>query len=728
MGGVNWTGRKEAFMDIEKRISAELGLREDQVAGTIALLGEGATVPFIARYRKERTGGLDETQIRAVAHRREYHTELEDRRATILGTIRAQGKMTPALEEKLLRTTSKTELEDLYLPYKPKRVTRASKARDAGLEPLARWLQGLEDSRADVAGKAAGFVDAAKGFPTQEAALRGACDILAEEMADDAEARKRLRDLASREGFFTAAIRKEHAEPKTKYEMYRDYRERVATVSSHRFLAMLRGEREKILRVGLEFPRDKALAYLTGRFVPYPISAAAPFLKDMAEDGLDRLLGPATETEIRKAARDKAEDEAIRVFGENLRDLLLAPPAGQKAVLGIDPGFRTGCKVVAIDREGGLLEYRAIFPHAPLQKTDEAAEALREMIKRHRAELIAVGNGTAGRETESFVRRTLADLPAAERPLCVVVNESGASVYSASELAGREFPDFDVTVRGAVSIARRLQDPLSELVKIDPRSIGVGQYQHDIDEARLSAALEEIVESAVNLVGVNVNLASEEILRRVSGLSRRVAAAIVEYRGENGPFRSRAEFRKVPGLGDKTFEQAAGFLRIPGAKDPLDDSAVHPERYALVEKMAAAIGASVALLVGNARLIRSLEKERFVGPDAGLPTIEDILGELEKPGRDPRSAFRTATFAESVREIADLKPGMALEGVVTNVTDFGAFVDIGVHQDGLIHVSELADRYVTDPRKVVRIGQVVRVRVLKIDADLKRIALSMKNG
>ncbi len=715
-------------MDIPKRISVDLGLGSDQVVNTIALLADGATVPFIARYRKERTGGLDETKIREVARLREHYSALEDRRATVLESIRSQGKLTPELEARIAATTDRTELEDLYLPFKPKRVTRASKARDAGLEPLARWLIGLDAARADIEGKAGEFIDPGKGFATAGDALQGACDILAEETAEDAGVRKAARELALKEGFFETAVRKEHQDGTSKFEMYRDYKERVATIPSHRFLAMLRGEREKILRLSLEIPRDKALILLEARFLRHPKSAAAALLKKTAADCLDRLLAPAAETEVRKAAREKAEAEAIAVFSANVRDLLLAPPAGHKSVLGIDPGFRTGCKVVALDENGAFLEYRAIFPHEPLSKTEEAAEGLLDMIELHRPELIAVGNGTAGRETEAFVRKAIAGLPAERRPVCVMVSESGASVYSASELAGHEFPEFDVTVRGAISIARRLQDPLSELVKIDPRSIGVGQYQHDVEETKLAAALEEIVESAVNLVGVNVNLASEELLKRVSGLGRKVAAGLVAFREANGPFRSRSEFKSVPGLGAKTFEQAAGFLRIPGGRNPLDDSAVHPERYALVERMAADLGATVDLLIGNIRLLQSLDKERFVTHDVGLPTILDILAELEKPGRDPRSIFQSARFSDAVKEIADLNPGLVLEGVVTNVTNFGAFVDIGVHQDGLVHVSELADRFVADPRKVVKIGQVVKVRVLKVDAGLKRIALSMKGA
>jgi protein Tex len=715
-------------MDIIAEISRELALRPDQVAGAAALLAEGATVPFIARYRKEKTGNLDETEIRDVAARRAYFIDLDERRETVLETIRSQGKLVPELEKKILTTTSKTELEDLYLPYKPKRLSRATKARAAGLEPLARWIAELEDPQADLQAAAAAFVDPEKGIDTAAKALQGAGDILAEEMSDDAEIRKRIRELALREGFWTTSVRKEFEGQKTKFEMYHDYREKAAEMPSHRFLAMLRGEREKVLRLDLEFPLDKAAAFLESGFILHPKSAAAPLLRETVKDSLNRLLAPATETEVRKELRGRAEKEAFKVFGDNLRDLLLSPPAGRRSVLGVDPGFRTGCKVAAVDPMGRFLEFQAIYPHEPHSKTEEAGRVLRRMIEDHGIELIAVGNGTAGRETESFVRETLAGLPASARPACVMVSESGASVYSASETAGREFPDFDVTVRGAISIARRLQDPLSELVKIDPKSIGVGQYQHDVDQAALKVSLEDVVESCVNSVGVDVNLASEELLKYVSGLTRRISAAVVRHREEEGSFRSREDLKNVPGLGAKTFEQAAGFLRVPGSRNPLDNSAVHPERYDFVEKIAAELGTTVDRMIGESRALRSLDPERFVSGDLGLPTVEDILRELEKAGRDPRSEFKYATFSESIREISDLTLGMTLEGVVTNVTNFGAFVDIGVHQDGLVHVSELADRYVPDPRQVVRVGQVVKVRVLKVDPEMKRIALSMKTG
>jgi uncharacterized protein len=698
-----------------------------QVENTIALFKEGATVPFIARYRKERTGELDEVQIRELQHKHEYYSELEERRTAILESIESQGKLTPELKAQIEGTISKTEIEDLYLPYKPKRTTRGKKALEAGLEPLARWLVEQTESTADPAAKAAEFLNTEQGFDTAEKALQGACDILAEELSDDAEVRKWLRELAAAEGGMVSVVRKEFAGQKTKFEMYYDFREAVKNIPSHRYLALLRGEREKVLRVELEFSKEKAGAYLEGRLIKHANSASVGYLHACAADALDRLLLTATETEIRKELRERAEAEAFTVFGENLRALLLAPPAGHKRVLGVDPGFRSGCKVVAVDDTGKFLDFQAIFPHEPQKQTDKAAATLRTLIDSHGIELIAIGNGTAGRETEKFVRDAVAGYPADKRPLCVIVNESGASVYSASELAGKEFPDFDVTVRGAVSIARRLQDPLSELVKIDPKAIGVGQYQHDVNQSTLKKSLEEVVESCVNTVGVDLNLASEELLKHVAGLNRTVAAKIVGYRNEHGAFRSRAALKKVSGLGEKTFEQAAGFLRIRGGDDPLDNSAVHPERYSLVAAMAETLRTSVAKMVGDVGLIKALDAKRFVTGDVGLPTIVDILAELEKPGRDPRQSFTYATFNDAVSEISHLKPGMRLEGTVTNVTNFGAFVDIGVHQDGLVHISQLSDRYVTDPRAVVKVGQVVKVRVVEVDETLKRIALSMKS-
>ena len=715
-------------MEHPERLAAELGLELDRIAAALALLEEGATIPFIARYRKERTGDLDETQLRAIAARHDYYCELDERRATVLNTIREQGKLTPELEARILAVMLKPELEDLYLPFKPKRATRASKAREAGLEPLARWLHDLAEPEADPAAEAAKYVLPDKGFETAEAALQGACDILAEEWSEDADARKELRELAAADGVFVSSVRKEFEAAATKFEMYRDFREAVAAIPSHRVLALIRGEREKVLKVDLEIPKDKAVRALVYRFIRHPRSAAAGLLLETAVDAFDRLLAPAAETEIRKQVRRKAEAEAIAVFAENLRDLLLAPPAGRKAVLGVDPGFRTGCKIAAVDPQGKFLEYRPVFPFEPKNDLDGAKLALLAMVCDDKIELIAVGNGTAGREAERFVRTALEELPEAKRPPVVMVSEAGASVYSASENAIREFPRLDVTVRGAISIARRLQDPLSELVKIEPRSIGVGQYQHDVDQGNLKAALDAVVESCVNKVGVDANLASVELLKYVAGLNRATAAAIVGHRHEHGPFRSREALKQVKGMGEKTFEQAAGFLRVPGAMNPLDNSAVHPERYELVESMAKAMNATVRDLVGNKALLDAVDPKAFVGETAGLPTVMDILKELEKPGRDPRAEFHYASFSEGAHEIGQLEIGMVLEGVVSNVANFGAFVDIGVHQDGLVHVSELADRFVTDPRTVVKVGQVVKVKVVKLDAGMKRIGLSMKQA
>jgi uncharacterized protein len=715
-------------VQIAEQLKQEFGLAEEQVARTLSLLDEGATVPFIARYRKERTGNLDEIKLRDLAHRYEFYKELEARRETILNSIREQGKLTPELELKIAGTTDKTELEDLYLPFKPKRSTRASKAREAGLEPLSSWLTGLEDAAADLNAEAEKYFNPEKGIETVAAAIGGACDILAEDWSEDAEARKSLRRLAAEDGLIVSSVRKGYAQKKTKFEMYHDYREKVGTLASHRILAMLRGEREKVLSVKLDLPKDKAVRSLVYRFIRHPKSAAAPLLVETIIDAFDRLLLPAVETEIRGELRAKAETEAFQVFGANIRDLMLAAPAGRKSVLGVDPGFRTGCKLAAVDATGKYLDHDSIFPHEPKNDGDGAKLTLLKMVAELGVAFIAIGNGTAGRETERFVREALAELPAGHRPAVVVVSEAGASVYSASEAAIREFPKLDITVWGAISIARRLQDPLAELVKIEPKSIGVGQYQHDIDQTGLKTSLEEVVESCVNAVGVDVNLASEELLQYVSGLNRTTASAIVRRRHEKGAFQSRQELLQVKGIGEKTYEQSAGFLRIPGAASPLDASSVHPERYALVENMARTLGTGVGDLIGNTALLHTIDPREFVTEDAGLPTLTDILKELEKPGRDPREEFRYASFAESVKDIADLAIGQILEGVVSNVANFGAFVDIGIHQDGLVHVSELAERFVKDPRQAVKVGQVVKVKVLAVDGDLKRISLSIKQA
>ncbi len=715
-------------MQISERLVKEFHLGADQVAAALALFDEGATVPFIARYRKERTGGLDETKLRNLDHRFGYFKELEARKETILASIREQGQLTPELEARIAETADKTELEDLYLPYKPKRATRASKAREAGLEPLARWLDGLTEPEADLNAEAEKYLNPEKGLETVEAALAGACDILAEEWSDDAEARKGLRAMAFEDGILVSAVRKGYADKKTKYEMYHDYREKVSTLASHRILAMLRGEREKVLAVKLDLPQEKTVRSLVYRFVRHPRSAAAPRLVETVIDALGRLLAPAVETEIRQALIEKAEKEAFQVFGANLKDLLMSPPAGRKPVLGVDPGFRTGCKLAVADATGKLVEHAAVFPNEPRNDTDGAKLTLLKMVAEHGIAYIAVGNGTAGRETVQFIREALDELPEARRPAIVVVNEAGASVYSASEAAVREFPKHDITVRGAISIARRLQDPLAELVKIEPRSIGVGQYQHDVDQGGLKTALDEVVESCVNAVGVDLNLASEELLRHVSGLNKTTAEAVIRRRNEKGPYAARTELREIKGLGEKTFEQAAGFLRIPGAPNPLDASTVHPERYGLVERMAQDLQTTVGDMIGNTALLRKIDPKPFVSEEAGLPTIVDILRELEKPGRDPRAAFHYASFPEGVKDIKDLTAGMILEGVVSNVANFGAFVDIGVHQDGLVHVSELAEKFVRDPRQAVKVGQVVKVKVLSVDQPLKRISLSIKQA
>ena len=714
-------------MDIIKQLTSELSLRVEQISSTLDLLAEGSTIPFIARYRKERTDNLDETQIRSIAQKHQYYKDLDERRDAILESIKSQGKLTPELEKNIQNVMNKTELEDLYLPYRPKKATRASKARDAGLEPLARWIHELQEETADLLSKANEFSNKDKGYDTPEKTLQGACDILAEELSDDADIRKQLRNLAMQEGLFVSTVKKKYASQKTKFQMYYDFKEKVGRIVSHRMLAMLRGEKEKVLSLKLEVPEDKSITLLESAFIKHPRSAASHILKEVVKDSYERLLLPATETEIRRDLREKSEREAFKVFSANLRELLLAPPGGQKPVLAIDPGFRTGCKSVGLDKTGKFLEYQTIYPHPPQKNTEEAEKTVMNMLKMHEIELIAVGNGTASRETEAFVRQVINNIPEDNRPICVIVSEAGASVYSASKVAAEEFPDFDATVRGAISIGRRLQDPLSELVKIDPKAIGVGQYQHDVNQPNLKSTLEDVVESCVNIVGTNLNLASVELLKYVAGLSRTTARHIVEYRDKYGAFSSREELKKVAGIGEKSFEQAAGFLRIPSAPNPLDSSSVHPERYVLVKKISDAVKMPLEKIIGDVDLVRNIPKEKFISGNVGLPTVEDILLELEKPGRDPREEFKYAQFSDQVREITDLEPGMVLEGTVTNVTNFGAFIDIGVHQDGLAHISQIADCYVDDPRNFVKVGQIVKVKVLQLDEDLNRISLSLKN-
>ncbi|WP_017325921.1 Tex family protein [Synechococcus sp. PCC 7336] len=715
------------MLDFVPFLARELSLRPAQVQNALELLGEGATVPFIARYRKERTGEMDETQLRALQDRYTYLKELEERKTTVLDAIASQNKLTDALRAKIEACVQKTELEDLYLPYRPKRRTRAAIAREKGLEPLAEFIRSLNRPNATPAnleGEASRYVDAVKGVESAADALKGASDILAEAVAEQAELRAYLREFLLKSGEFAAKIKSDYPEGSTKFEMYRDYRKPLRGIAPHNVLALLRGQAEGILTLKLKFDEGAVLSHLADRLVRSRAKNVREFYAAMLSDALQRLLKPSLTAAAIATKKAWADAESIQTFAANLKDLLLAAPAGMKPTLGIDPGFRTGCKVAALDRTGKFLEYRAIFPHQSQTQREEAAQFLRQTIARHGIELIAIGNGTASRETDAFVTEAIADLK--PKPIQVTVSEAGASVYSASEVAIAEFPDLDVTVRGAIAIGRRLQDPLAELVKVEPKSIGVGQYQHDVEQKLLKKQLDETVESCVNFVGVDLNTASKELLTYVAGLTAAVANNIVNYRNENGAFGDRRQLLEVPKLGPKAFEQAAGFLRIRDGKQPLDNTAVHPESYAIVKAIASDLGRPLDQLVQSPDRLQSLDLQRYVSDSVGEPTLRDIVRELEKPGRDPRAQFTYATFAEGIDEIADLAVGMELEGVVTNVANFGAFVDIGVHQDGLVHISQLADRFVRDPKEVVKVGQVVKVRVLEINEQLSRISLSMK--
>jgi uncharacterized protein len=716
-------------MDYAALIAKELNLQVWQVANTLALLAEGATIPFIARYRKERTGEMDETVLRELDHRYTYLKELDERRAAILKSIEEQGKLTPELKAKIDACQQKTELEDIYLPYKPKRRTRATIAREAGLEPLARTLAEKQSEGSLTPEElATEFVSEEKGVPDVATAVRMACDILAEELSETLEIRQWLRGQAERDGVMRCEARKEWVGKRTKFEMYYDFREKVATLPSHRILAVRRGEKEDVLRSVVEVDVETAVGFVTTKLVTHPSTMIGMVLAATARDAYERLLAPSIETDVRLALKDHAEAEAYKVFGKNMHDLLMYPPAGAKTVIGVDPGFRTGQKLAVVDETGKHLEYATVHALEPANKFEEATLVFLALCQRHKPVLVAVGNGTGGREMESFLRKVVKEIPEeAGRPHVVMVSEAGASVYSASPLAVKEFPELDVTIRGAISIARRLQDPLAELVKIDPKSIGVGQYQHDVNQGELKKSLEEIVESCVNQVGVNLNQASEALLSYVSGITKNTAKEIIQHRDKEGAFKSRDELRKVKGFGPKTFEQAAGFLRLGEGENPLDRSSVHPERYALVEKIATDLGVSISDLIGNADKIRLIDPAKYVSEEVGLPTLKDILSELEKPARDPRAEFTYANFDEKVSKIGDLQLGMALEGVVTNVTNFGAFVDIGVHQDGLVHISQISDRFVKDAKDVLSVGQVVKVRVLEVDPQQKRIALTMKS-
>ncbi|NUS47869.1 MAG: RNA-binding transcriptional accessory protein [Gemmatimonadaceae bacterium] len=707
---------------IASAVAAELALPARQVASTLALFAEGNTLPFVARYRKEATGGLDETQLRAIQERSDYLRELGDRRAAIRKSIEEQGKLTPELASRLDAVTTKQELEDLYLPYKPKRRTRATIARERGLEPLADalWDGGVDDRAALAAAEA--YVSDERGVPTVDDALTGARDILSERVAEDAGHRGWVRELTRRKGSVSARAVTGKEKDVSKFQDYYDYAEPLGTIPSHRVLAIRRGEEEGVLAWTIAAPAEELIAGLTMRVAHG--RRAEQQLRLVAQDAYKRLLAMSIEVELRLELKTRADEEAIAIFGRNLEQLLLAAPAGERLVIGLDPGFRTGVKVAAVSRTGAVLHTDAWMLHQP----DRFAVSLVRLVTSSGAELIAIGNGTASRETEALVRSTLRDAQLASPPQVVVVSEAGASVYSASELAVAELPGLDVSLRGAVSIARRLQDPLAELVKIDPKSIGVGQYQHDVNQTRLKKRLEEIVVSAVNRVGVEVNTASAALLAYVSGIGPTLAENIVATRDARGGFPSRRALLEVPRLGAKAFEQAAGFLRVRGAVHPLDASAVHPERYALVERIAADLGVPLSALIANEATLASIDLAKYVSDEVGLPTLQDIVAELRRPGRDPRAAFEAPAFREDVMEPKDLREGMQLEGVVTNIVAFGAFVDVGVHQDGLVHVSQLADRYVSDPNQVVTVGQRVKVRVLGVDLQRNRIALTMKSG
>ncbi len=711
------------------KLSHTLNLNVRSVAATAALLAEGATVPFIARYRKEKTGELDEVAIQNIRDGMERLKELDDRRESIVASLKERNLLSADLSAKIDAAETLARLEDLYAPYRPKKRTKATIAKDKGLEPLAEILW-AQDPKADPAKEAEAYVTAGKAGVEAELevknvaeALQGARDILAERISDDATARQQVRDLYLNRGVFKSKVIPGKETEGAKFKDYFDWTEPAAQAPSHRILAMRRGEKEGFLMVRVQPEELDALAILEKLFVKPAGGACAAQVKDAAHDCFKRLLGFSMEAEARMHFKKKADEEAIRVFADNARELLMASPLGQKSVLAIDPGFRTGCKCVVLDRQGKLLVNGVIYPEQGASKLQEAVGAVKTLVAKFNVEAVAIGNGTAGRETEAFVRAL--GLP--KSIVIVMVNESGASIYSASEVAREEFPNHDVTVRGAVSIGRRLMDPLAELVKIDPKSIGVGQYQHDVDQNALKKSLDDVVVSCVNRVGVELNTASKQLLSYVSGLNSRTAANIVAHRDENGAFKTRAELLKVSGLGPKAFEQAAGFLRIRDAKNPLDSSAVHPERYELVEKMAQDMGCSVVELIGDAAKRSKIDKKRYVTPEVGLPTLDDILSELSKPGRDPREQFEAFSFADGVEKMEHLTPGMKLPGVVTNVTAFGAFVDIGVHQDGLVHISQVSDDFVKNPADFLKVGQRVSATVLEIDIPRKRISLSLKS-
>ena len=720
----------ELLKTFTRLIATELHLNEHAVENTLKLLDEGCTIPFISRYRKERTGGLDEVQIAAISDRAEQLQEMAKRKETIIKTITELQKMTPELQQRIDDCWVSTTLEDIYLPYRPKRRTRAQVAREQGLEPLAEILLLQRDPHPEQTAKRFTVRDGL----TVSSCLKGAQDIIAEQISEDERSRNSVRAAFRREAFIVSKVvkAKKDTDEAQKYSDYFDWEEPLKRCSSHRLLAMRRGEDEGILRVSITIEDDDAIERLKRYLpqVPNGSRACRKLLEEAVEDGYKRLLQPSIETEFANLSKERADEEAIKVFAQNLRQLLLGAPLGQKRVMGIDPGFRTGCKVVCLDAQGNLLHHEAIFPHPPINHRMQATIHLQQMISDYRIEAIAIGNGTASRETKEFVEDCIQSLPSSlgegSGVRLFVVSEDGASVYSASKAARDEFPDEDVTVRGAVSIGRRLMDPLAELVKIDPKSIGVGQYQHDVDQTKLKHSLDQVVESCVNLVGVNLNTASQHLLTYVSGLGPVLAQNIVDYRRENGAFQSRAQLKKVPRLGPAAFQQCAGFLRIPDAHNPLDNSAVHPERYALVEQMAKDCGCSVSELIKDKEKRSTIDIKRYVTAEVGIPTLTDIMQELEKPGRDPREQIEEFEFDPSVQTIEDLHEGMELPGIVTNITDFGAFVDIGVHQDGLVHISQMANRRIAHPLDVVKLHQHIRVRIIAVDLRRNRISLSMK--
>ncbi len=715
------------MLNIPQLIADELDLKIYQVENALGLFAEGATVPFIARYRKERTGEMNEVQLRDLEERYGYLTELEERKTAIVNSISEQGKLTDELKAKIESCLQKTELEDLYLPFRPKRRTRATIAREKGLEALANLIKSINTKNSPAVSleeEAIKYISEEKGVKTAEEALKGASDILAEEVAEKAELRAYLREYLLDEAGFVSRVKDEYPEGTTKYEMYRDYQIAVRNIAPHNLLALCRGQNEGILSFDVAFDEDTVLSYLESKEIKTKVRLVRDFYQGMIKDAFNRLMKNSLITEVIGEKKQFADIESIKTFETNLRELLLSAPAGMKPTLALDPGFRTGCKVAVLDNTGKYLEYQAIFPHQAVEQRAKAAQTLKNFLEKYKIELIAIGNGTASRETDEFVAEVLEKME--RKPIKVVVNESGASIYSASKVALEEFPDLDITVRGAISIGRRLQDPLAELVKIDPKSIGVGQYQHDVDQKLLKKKLDETVESCVNYVGVDLNMASKELLTFVSGITSAIANNIVAYRNQNGAFKNRRELLKVAKLGPKAFEQSAGFLRIRGGENPLDNTAVHPESYSVVQAIALDLNISPANITQVADKLKKADLKKYVTDKVGEPTLRDILGELEKPGRDPRAEFKYATFRDGIKEITDLKQGMELEGIVTNVANFGAFVDIGVHQDGLIHISQLADRFVDDPKKFVKVGQVVKVQVLEVNQKLKRIGLSMK--